>query len=61
MNNGMAITLLVLMVLMMAFLSTIEDEVTYEEDERADIYREKGFHGQSFYRNCVNYCNNGGV
>jgi len=35
--------------------------VIYEENERADIYREKGFHGQSFYRDCVNCCNNGGV
>tara|TARA_R110002012_G_scaffold322055_1_gene554335 strand:+ start:2181 stop:2321 length:141 start_codon:yes stop_codon:yes gene_type:complete len=43
MNNGMAISLLLIMVIAMVFLSTIEDEVIYEEtDGRGIIYREKG-------------------
>jgi len=44
MNNGMAISLLLIMVIAMVFLSTIEDEVTYEEtDGRGIVYREEGF------------------
>jgi len=39
MNNGMAISLLLIMVIAMVFLSTIEDEVIYEEtDKRRDLY-----------------------